>query len=163
MRDIRSDLEERAKLIDAQISSAFAHFEKVLAQVQGERDAKVAELKSDLDTVRKLMEVEHRRIGNAPVPIRAPAPSLVDFLAHKLSEFGALSSAELRQIAAEEGLLSESETASREVGAALGERRAGRAHQAIAGRTVRTADHVSSHRAETGWVTEGSRVTERKG
>jgi hypothetical protein len=63
--------------------------------------------------------LEHRRIGNAPVPLRPPATSLVDFLAHKLSEFGALSSAELRQIAAEEGLLSESETASREVGAAL--------------------------------------------
>ena len=119
MRDIRSDLEERAKLIDAEISAAFAHFEKVLAQVQGERDARVAELKSDLETVRKLMEVEHRGIGNAPVPIRPPAPSLVDFLAHKLSEFGALSSAELHQIAAEEGLLAESETASREMGAAL--------------------------------------------
>jgi hypothetical protein len=119
MRDIRCDLEERAKLIDAQINSAFAHFEKVLAQVQGERDARVAELKSDLETVRKLMELEHRRIGNAPVPLRPPATSLVDFLAHKLSEFGALSSAELRQIAAKEGLLSESETASREVGAAL--------------------------------------------
>ncbi len=119
MRDIRSDLEERAKLIDAQISSAFAHFEKVLAQVQGERDARVAELKSDLETVRKLMEFEHRRVGNAPVPIRAPATSLVDFLAHKLSEFGALSSADLRQIAAEEGVLPESETAGREVGAAL--------------------------------------------
>jgi hypothetical protein len=119
MRDIRCDLEERAKLIDAQINSAFTHFEKVLAEVQGERDARVAELKSDLETVRKLMELEHRRIGNAPVPLRPPATSLVDFLAHKLSEFGALSSAELRQIAAKEGLLSESETASREVGAAL--------------------------------------------
>jgi hypothetical protein len=48
MRDIRSDLQERAKLIEGQISSAYTHFEKVIEQLQSEHDARVAEFKSEL-------------------------------------------------------------------------------------------------------------------
>ena len=35
MRDIRSDLEERANLIQAQVKAAYTHFEKVMQQMLG--------------------------------------------------------------------------------------------------------------------------------
>jgi hypothetical protein len=118
MRDIRGDLQERAKFIDAQISSAYAHFEKLLEQLQSERDGRVAELKSELEAVTRLMEIEHRRMGG-PAAIQPPRSSLADFLVHKLSEFGAMSSVELRDLAAQEGVLPESENVGRAVQAAL--------------------------------------------
>ena len=40
MRDIRADLEERANIIQGQVNAAHAHFEKVMQQLQAERDAK---------------------------------------------------------------------------------------------------------------------------
>jgi hypothetical protein len=119
MRDIRGDLQERAKLIDAQINSAYAHFDKVLEQLESERDGKVAELKSELAAVSKLMEAEHRRIGSLPTAVKPVGSSLTDFLVHKLSEFGAMSSTELRDLAAEEGFLSDAENGGRAVLAAL--------------------------------------------
>ena len=42
MRDIRSDLEERAQIIQEQLRGTNAHFEKVMQQLQNERDARVA-------------------------------------------------------------------------------------------------------------------------
>jgi len=38
MRDIRSDLQERATLIEEQIRAAYAHFERTVQQLQNERD-----------------------------------------------------------------------------------------------------------------------------
>ena len=64
MRDIRSDLQERANLIEEQIRAACAHFEKMVQQLQGERDADVAELKSSLAWIGKFMEAEHRRMSD---------------------------------------------------------------------------------------------------
>jgi hypothetical protein len=63
MRDIRSDLQERANLIDEQIRAAYAHFEKTLAQLQNERDAKIADLKSLLAMVTKFVEFEQWYAG----------------------------------------------------------------------------------------------------
>jgi len=37
MRDIRIDLQERARLIEDQISAAYARFEKMIEQLQAER------------------------------------------------------------------------------------------------------------------------------
>ena len=48
MRDIRSDLQERTTLIEAQIRAAYAHFERIVQQLQNERDAKITDLKSGL-------------------------------------------------------------------------------------------------------------------
>jgi hypothetical protein len=44
MRDIRCDLQERANVVEEQIRAIYAHFEKVVQQLQSERDARVAEL-----------------------------------------------------------------------------------------------------------------------
>ena len=81
MRDIRVDLQERARLIEDQISVAYAQFEKLIEQLQAEREGRVSELKSELAALSKLMEVEHRRMANilplqAPAPQSSPAPKL---------------------------------------------------------------------------------------
>ena len=43
MRDIRSDLQERATLIDVQIRAAYSHFEKTVEQLKNEHNVSVAE------------------------------------------------------------------------------------------------------------------------
>jgi hypothetical protein len=133
MRDIRADLQERAKFIDAEISSANAHFEKLIEQLESQRSERVAGLKPELEAVTTLMEIEHSRMGGEaaiqPPALEPPAsrpqnlqqarPSLADFLVYKLVEFGAMSSAELRDLAIEEGVLPLSEHSARAVVAAL--------------------------------------------
>ena len=41
MRDIRSDLEERAHIVQEQVRGAYAHFERMAQQLQSERDARL--------------------------------------------------------------------------------------------------------------------------
>jgi hypothetical protein len=60
MRDIRSDLQERATLIDEQIRVAYSHFEKTVEQLKNEHNARVADLKSGLTMIAKFMEFEQR-------------------------------------------------------------------------------------------------------
>jgi hypothetical protein len=87
MRDIRSDLEERANLIQGQVQAAYAHFEKLTQQIQAERDAKIAELSETLAMINKLMQFESG-MGDKVVTLshapgaKPPAanPSLIDRL-----------------------------------------------------------------------------------
>ena len=65
MRDIRSDLEERAQIIQEQLRGTKAHFEKVMQQLQNERDARVADLKGTLAMIDKLMQFESGRYGQS--------------------------------------------------------------------------------------------------
>jgi CII-binding regulator of phage lambda lysogenization HflD len=44
MRDIRSDLQERVKLMEEQINAAQAYCEKLVKKLQSERDEKIGEL-----------------------------------------------------------------------------------------------------------------------
>jgi hypothetical protein len=122
MRDIRNDLAERARLIEDQISAAYAQFEKMLEQLQNERDGKVSELKSEFAALGKLMEVENRRMANVlPLAVQGPAPqlSLADFIMHKLSEVGSISRDDIVDLASKEGYFSDAESADRGVHAAL--------------------------------------------
>src|SRR6478672_1023439 len=100
MRDIRIDLQERARLIEDQISASYAQFEKMIEQLQSECESRVSELKSEVAALSKLMDVEHRRMANVlPLATQAPAPqaapgqklSLSDFIMHSLNEAGAMS------------------------------------------------------------------------
>jgi hypothetical protein len=74
MRDIRTDLQERANLIEEQIRAAHAHFETVVQQLQSERDARVAELNGPLTVIHKLMEYEDR--GNVVTLANPSAPHM---------------------------------------------------------------------------------------
>ena len=140
MRDIRVDLQERARLIEDQISVAYAQFEKLIEQLQAEREGRVSELKSELSALGKLMEAEHRRMANvlplapqAPAPQLSPGPqlsqgpqsqqgsqlSLSDFIMHSLNEAGAMSKDEILNLALKDGYFADGESADRGVQAAL--------------------------------------------
>ena len=122
MRDIRNDLAERARLIEDQISTAYAQFEKMLEQLQNERDGKVSELKSEFAALGKLMEIENRRMANVlPLAVQGPAPqmSLADFIMHKLNEIGPMSKNDIVDLASKEGYFSDAENADRGVHAGL--------------------------------------------
>ena len=80
MRDIRSDLEERAHIIQEQVKVAYAHFERMAQQLQSERDAKIADLKGSLAMIEKLIQFETGIVSNVVKLENAPAsqPSLAD-------------------------------------------------------------------------------------
>ena len=58
MREIRSDLQERANFLEEQIKGAYDHCEKAVQQLQSERDARVAELQGVHTMINKLVEFE---------------------------------------------------------------------------------------------------------
>ena len=138
MRDIRNDLQERARLIEEQISGAYAQFEKMIEQLQAEREGRVADLKSELGAVVKLLEAEHRRMANVlPIPTSQPmaqqnaapqsaAPqilqpqiSLSEFILRKLNDIGPMSKDDLINFAYKDGLFADAESTERAVHAAL--------------------------------------------
>lgn len=80
MRDIRSDLEERANIIQEQLRASYAHFENVVQQLQRERDARIADLNQTLAMIDKLMEFESGVMAKV-VPLEnllPPQDSLTD-------------------------------------------------------------------------------------
>jgi hypothetical protein len=128
MRDIRNDLQDRVKFIEEQINAASVHFEKMIEQLQGERDGRVTELKAELLAIGKLLEAEQRRMSGAQLRPVAPQPpqlsqapqlSLADFLVRKLSETGPLSKDDLRSLAVKEGYFADTESAARAMHATL--------------------------------------------
>jgi hypothetical protein len=73
MRDIRGDLQDRASLVEGQISANEVQFAKVVAQMRAEHEAELKDLRAEFDAITKLHEFEQRRLDNAPqVPIGAP-------------------------------------------------------------------------------------------
>jgi hypothetical protein len=135
MRDIRSDLQERANLIEQEITQVLASFEKRLEPLRRERDAHVAELKAELAAFGVLIEAEHQRVPNDPRSMeserqhtptgpRSMAPShqsLSDFLARKLAETGPRSTDDLSSFAVQAGYFPDTERASPGVRATLGQ------------------------------------------
>ena len=130
MRDIRNDLQERARLIEEQISGAYAQFEKMIEQLQTEREGRVLDLKSELGAVVKLLEGEHRRMANVlPIASSAAAPqmaqqmvpqiSLSEFILRKLNDIGPMSKDDLINFAFKDGLFADAESTERAVHAAL--------------------------------------------
>jgi hypothetical protein len=132
MRDIRNDLQERARLIEDQISGAYAQFEKMIEQLQAEREGRVSDLKAELGAVVKLLEVEHRRMANvlpiapqaaaqqsAPQQIVPPQISLSEFILRKLNDIGPMSKDDLINFAFKDGLFADVESTERAVHAAL--------------------------------------------
>jgi hypothetical protein len=122
MRDIRNDLQDRVKFIEEQINAASAQFEKMIEQLQSERDGRVTELKAELAAIGKLLEAEQRRLNGPqlrPITPQAPQLSLADFLVRKLSETGPLSKDDLRNLAMKEGYFADTESAARAMHATL--------------------------------------------
>ena len=109
MRDIRSDLQERATLIDEQVRATYAHFERILKQLQSEQDAKIADLKSTLAMIAKLMEFEQGFVS-PPVP-SSPLVALADRFMRKLNDSGPMSREELVNMAVKDGFFPDAESA----------------------------------------------------
>ena len=59
MRDIRSDLQERANATEEEIRVINADYGKIIEQLQTERAAKVAEAKVKLEMISKLIQFEN--------------------------------------------------------------------------------------------------------
>jgi hypothetical protein len=80
MRDIRDDLQERANFCEEQIRAVCRQFDQVVQQMQGERDARIADLKSGLTMIQKLIEFEQTLMGKlVPLPKASTPPrSLVE-------------------------------------------------------------------------------------
>ena len=116
MRDIRSDLQERATLIDELIRNAYSHFEKTVEQLRNEHDARVADLKSGLAMIGRFMEFEQRYLrSNSPPVQSSPLVALADLFMHRLSEAGPMSRAALVDLAVKEGFFPDTETGAQSV------------------------------------------------
>jgi hypothetical protein len=134
MRDIRGDLQDRARLLEEQINTAKAQFEKLLEQFKAEHNNAINDLTAELEAVKILMGVEDRRNGGTPSAPKAqpqpqpqpqqqkprqPQQSLADFFVRKLSEAGAMSRADLCRLTVQEGYFADGDSAERGVQATL--------------------------------------------
>jgi hypothetical protein len=111
MRDIRSDLQERGNLIEEQIRAAHTHFDKIVEQLENERDARLADLKSGLAMIGKFIEFEQRYMGTAATPPSLPQLPLSDFFVRKLNEIGPMSKDDLIDLAVKEAYYPDTESA----------------------------------------------------
>jgi cell division protein FtsN len=73
MRDIRGDLQDRAALLEEQLSAHEAQFDKLIDQLKREHDQRLEDLKTELEAVNRLLDLELRRIETAPAAQSAPA------------------------------------------------------------------------------------------
>ena len=69
MRDIRNDLEERAKLVEREAADVCAYFDKELEELKHEHALRMGELKGELAALNVLMESEQQHRQNEPQPV----------------------------------------------------------------------------------------------
>src|SRR4029078_5092773 len=112
MRYIRSDLQERATLIDDQIKDAYDHFERSIRQLQNERDARLGELQSALSMIARFIEFEDRNIPKVTQAVHSsPLVALADCFMEALNDAGQMTRQELIDIAVKAGFFSDAESA----------------------------------------------------
>jgi cell division protein FtsN len=86
MRDIRGDLQDRANLLEEQISAHEAQFDQLVDQIKREHDQRLEDLKIELDAVNRLLDLELRRIEAAPQAQSAPVREPVQHVARHASQ-----------------------------------------------------------------------------
>jgi hypothetical protein len=99
-------------------------YEKMIEQLQSERDAKVADVKSKLAMISKLFEFENQHMASVPpatAPPASPRPPLADFFVRRLSEMGPTSRDDLRNLAVKGGYFADLESAAPSVDTILEE------------------------------------------
>src|SRR5262245_30122163 len=74
MRDIRTDLQERAAFIGEHIKASQAQFEMELEQLKRDHDNKVKDLRAELEAVNVLLGMEQRRHDAAPPALAQALP-----------------------------------------------------------------------------------------
>ncbi len=75
MRDIRGDLKDRAEALDQEIKAAQSRFDDLLVRLKQEHDARLNELKSELDAVKLLIGLEQRLMGGGPAQANGAQPA----------------------------------------------------------------------------------------
>jgi len=83
MRDIRGDLQDRAALLEEQINAHEAQFDKLIDQLKREHDSRLEDLKTELEAVNRLLELELRRIDTAPSAQRGPGRDTAAHAVHQ--------------------------------------------------------------------------------
>ena len=113
MRDIGSDLQERATLIDDQIKDAYDHFERSIRQLQNERDSRLGELQSALSMIADfLIEFEDRNIPKMTQAVpSSPLVALADCFMEALNDAGQMTRQELIDMVVKAGFFSDAESA----------------------------------------------------
>ena len=111
MRDIRGDLQERANMFEQQINAAQNQFEKLIEQMQREKNKGIGDLNAELDAVNRVMKFEQRRLRPTSVPESQPQQPLADFLMRALTEVGPMSIEDLCRLAVHEGYFADGESA----------------------------------------------------
>jgi len=101
MRDIRGDLQDRAKLIAEQISATQGQYDAHIEKLKSEHQTILEDLKSALHNVHMVIGFEGRRVGSSvpeaepqasgrtqhhPQQTQSQSPS--DFLARKVASVG---------------------------------------------------------------------------
>ena len=74
MRDIRTDLQERAAFIGEHIKASQAQFEMGLEQLKRDHDNKVKDLRAELEAVNVLLGMEQRRHDAVPPVLPQAVP-----------------------------------------------------------------------------------------
>ena len=112
MRDIRGDLQERAKFFEQQMNAAQGQFEKQVEQMKREKDSRLAGFRAELNAVRSVLDIEQRRLSSAAaVPDPQSQQALRDFLIRKLRDAGPLTIEDLCGLAVHEGYFADGEGA----------------------------------------------------
>jgi uncharacterized protein YlxW (UPF0749 family) len=78
LRDIRSDLQDRAEALEREIKAAQTRFDELIERLKQEHDGRLKDLKAELDAAKLLMGLEHRRLGNGVAATKSqtqPEPS----------------------------------------------------------------------------------------
>lgn len=74
MRDIRGELQERARLIEREIGEIGSQFERAVERLRAENESRLAELKAELAVLGVLVESEHRRMPSVEAD-QVPMPN----------------------------------------------------------------------------------------
>lgn len=135
MRDIRRDLQDRAHLLEEEMTAAQVQFEKKIEQLKAERDVRIQELKDELNAIGRLIEAEQRRMdGNGAAQpaqngaangmaagqnISSGQQAMGDFLMRVLTENGPMSFEDLRRWSMQEGFFNDPEQAGRGIQSVL--------------------------------------------
>jgi hypothetical protein len=121
MRDIRRDLQDRAQLLEEEITAAQTQFEQKVEQLKTERDNRIHEIKDELNALGRLIEAEKRRMEggsaaqhSAEVATLPPnQQALIDFVLRKLGENGPMNLDQLRNLSIQEGFFTDPDSAQR--------------------------------------------------
>jgi hypothetical protein len=83
MRDISGELQERANLFAEQINAHEAQFAKLIDQLKREHDQRREDLKTELEVVNRLLDLELRWFSSAPAAPTVQTPEAVHQAVHQ--------------------------------------------------------------------------------